>query len=329
MTFRVDPKRILLIRTDRLGETLLNLPLVEQLRKTFAHAQILWMVNPALVGLLQGAPGVNRVLGYDGDPVSPWWRRAARLAHRLREERVDLAMISNSAKEFHVATWLAGIPVRVGYDRKWGFLLTHRLEDRRLLGERHEVEYNMQLLTALGMAVPASVVLRLPVSDCGEAECIQLLQHLGVRQEDRLIVVHPWTSNPRKQWPLQRARELLERLRPMGAGRVVVVGGPQERPHAEAFVCGMEPDVVNVTGQLSLPALAAVLRRARVMVTNDSGPMHLAAAVGAPVLALFGTEDPGSHPRRWGPWGDGHTVIHKPLEQIAVDDVLAAVQPYL
>lgn len=86
---------------------------------------------------------------------------------------------------------------------------------------------------------------------------------------------------------------------------------------------------MNLIGRLSLKELAACLRRTRVVITNDSGPMHLAAAVGTPVVALFGTEDAGSHPRRWGPWGSGHTVIHKPLEEITVEEVLAAVQRYL
>ena len=115
----------------------------------------------------------------------------------------------------------------------------------------------------------------------------------------------------------------------MGVARGAVAGGPEEALSAQALLRGRESKVVNVAGRLSLPALAALLHRARLMIANDSGPMHLAAAVGAPVVALFGTAEPGSHTRRWGPWGRGHTVIHKPLQQIAVDDVLAAAQPYV
>jgi ADP-heptose:LPS heptosyltransferase len=287
------------------------------------------MVNPDLVELISQAPEVDRTLGYDVDPASSWWRRAVRLAGRLRREQFDLVMISNSTKEFHLATWLSGIPVRVGYDRKWGFLLTHRLEDRRALGDCHEVEYNIGLLTALGLTVAASPVLHLPVTEEGERQMGQLFDRLGVSQAEKICVIHPWTSQHRKQWPLERVRALLGRLSGMVTARLVVIGGPEEQRRAEPLLRGMESSVVNVVGRCSLPALAACLRRARVVITNDSGPMHLAAAVGTPVVALFGTADAGSHPRRWGPWGSGHTVIHKPLEQITVEEVLVAAQRYL
>jgi len=286
------------------------------------------MINPALVELLQGAAGADRVLGYEEHHAFPWWLRATRLAARLRQERVDLVLISNSTKEFHVAAWLAGIPVRVGYDRKWGFLLTHRLEDRRLLGECHEVEYNMRLLAALGLDVPTRVILRLPITKEGDQSCLQLFEKLGVSTGHRLVVVHPWSSNRAKQWPLDHVRMLLERLSRVPGACVIVVGGREETSYAATLMRGIET-VVNAVGRLSLSALAACLQRARVVITTDSGPMHLAAAVQAPVVALFGTADPGSHPRRWGPWGQGHTVIHKPLEQITVEEVLAAAQQYL
>jgi len=323
-----SPPRLLFVRTDRLGETVLNLPVIHEVRKALPAWQLLFLVQERLCPLFGGHPDVDEVLA-ESVPAWSWWRRAWGMSRQWRAWGISTVVISNPKKEYHLAAWLAGIPTRAGYDRKWGFLLTHRLEDRRVLGERHEVEYNMQLLAALGLTVPSSVVLQLPVTKAGEEECTQLLEQLGVQQVDRLIVVHPWTSNPRKQWPLPQAQELLQRLWRMGVGRVVVAGGPEEAPSAQTLLRGLESEVVNVAGRLSLPALAALLRRARLMITNDSGPMHLAAAVGAPVVALFGTEDPGSHPRRWGPWGSGHTVIHKPLEQIAVDDVLAAVQPYL
>jgi len=109
----------------------------------------------------------------------------------------------------------------------------------------------------------------------------------------------------------------------------VVIGGTEEQARAVEVMSKGGNQTLNVVGRLSLRALAALLQKAHVVVSNDSGPMHLAAAVGTPVVALFGTEDPGSHPKRWGPWGAGHTVIHKPLEQITVDEVLAATQRYL
>lgn len=323
-----DMKRILLVRTDRLGETLLNVPLAAALKNAYPGAHLTWLVHPGLVELLQDAPGVDRVIG-DSQALAPEWRRALQLGRRLRPGHFDLALISNATKTLHAASWLARIPVRVGYDRKWGCLLTHRLEDRRRLGECHEVEYNMRLLAALGLTPPAPVVLRLPITTHGESGCLQLFERWHVGIHDQVVAVHPWTANPRKQWPLERMRRVLEGMSGRPGVRVIVVGGMEEMRQVPALMQGLREDVVNAVGRLPLPLLAACLSKARVVLTNDSGPMHLAAAVGAPVVALFGTGDPGSTPQRWGPWGAGHTVICKPLGQISADEVLSAIRRYL
>lgn len=323
------PQAILVVRTDRLGETLLNLPVLSTLKGAFPQARVIWLVNEALVELLREAPGVDDVVGYPSQPPgSPWWQAAWRLARRLHRERFDLAVLSNPKKEFHVACWLAGIPQRVGYDRKWGRLLTSRIPDRKALGEQHEIEYNLELLKVLGIEIRAPV-LQLPVREDAELSISQLLDFMMVMKTDQLVAIHPWTSNLRKQWPSERFRALVQRLAELSGVRPVVVGSKEDQARCSEVMRGEEGKVLNVVGRLSLRELAAFLRRVRVLVSNDSGPMHLAAAVGTPVVALFGTDEPGSHPTRWGPWGAGHTVIHKPLAEITVEEVLGALQRYL
>lgn len=320
-------RQIVFVRTDRLGETLLTLPVVHVLRQAFPQAHLTLMIHRSLQELFVGHPDVDEVVP---EPVSSgsWWRRAWRLSRVWRSWHPDLIIFSNPKKEYHVGGWLAGIPNRVGYDRKWGRLLTRRIPDRKALGERHEVEYNLELLRAVGIPVPATIPFQLSVSQEEQHHLSQLLQDLSARTDDCVVAVHPWTSNPKKQWPVERFETLLERLSGLSGVTPVMVGGVEETQKAEVMA-GRGKRLVNLVGRLSLRECAACLHRVRVLVTNDSGPMHLAAAVGTPVVALFGTEDPGSHPRRWGPWGSGHTVIHKPLEQITVEEVLVAAQRYL
>jgi len=108
---------------------------------------------------------------------------------------------------------------------------------------------------------------------------------------------------------------------------VVLIGGPEEQGLVPHVLPADHPRVVNLVGRVSLRQLAAVLRRARCLVSNDSGPVHLAAAVGTPAVVLFGTPTAAAGPRRWGPWGLNHTVISQPsMEAISVADVLTAVQ---
>lgn len=321
-------RRLLFVRTDRLGETVLNLPAVHAFRLAFPDWRLLLWVQPSLRPLFLLHPDVDEVLS-ESLPAAAWWRRAWTLSRQWRVLGIGMVVVSNPKKEYHVAAWLSGIPTCVGHDRKCGWLLTHRLPRRQALGVVHEVEYNVALLTALDLPRPATLSYRLPVQDDAARRLAQRFETFHVRGEDRLVGVHPWTSNPRKQWPVERFRALVERLSALDGVRPVLIGGMEERRNIVQVVSDSSRGVIDVVGRLPVEELAACLSRVRLLVTNDSGPMHVAAAVGTPVVALFGTDDAGSHPRRWGPWGDGHTVIHKPLHEITVDEVVSAVQRYL
>ena len=240
----------------------------------------------------------------------------------------DLAVVSNSTKRLHLAVWLAGIRQRVGYDRKWGWTLTHRLPDRKALGERHEVECNLDLVRALGLSdvVPEWPNFKL---DNEREQISQLLAGQGIGTGEPIVAVHPWTSNPVKQWPLERFRRVIQESA-VRSRAVVLIGGSDEAARAATVMPAGANRVINLVGKLPLAQTAALLARSRVLVSNDSGPMHLAAAVGTPTIALFGTADPATGPARWGPWGHGHTVIVRPtMEAITVDNVLAALAPFL
>ena len=326
---RVDPvRRVVFIRTDRLGETLLNLPVIASLKAALPHAVLTLLVQTELAPLMARAPGVNHVLAVGTTPGT-WWMRALALSRLLQPCRFDLAVVSNPMKELHAAVWLAGIPLRVGYDRKWGFLLTHRLPDRKALGERHEAAYNLDLLRALGLPVVASTHWQLPRFEREEVEVQHLLEQQGLGSADPFIAIHPWTSNPRKQWPLDRFERLIQLIVERLQTRVVLIGGKEEAGHLQR-VAPPSGRVADLVGRCSLTQLAALLQRARLLVSNDSGPVHLAAAVGTPTVVLFGSEHPGTGPTRWGPWGQGHSVIWKPsMDEIVVEEVFEAVRAHV
>ena len=320
--------RLLYVRTDRLGETLLNLPVVAALRAAVPQSHLSWLINVELEPLLRGAC-CDAVLAYDRSSPRLWWMRAWRLARRLKAGHFEVAVISNPMKELHMAVWLAGIPRRIGYDRKWAWCLTDRLPDRKWLGDRHEVEYNFDLVRTLILTSvpPLGAQSTLPPYEPEQHEIDHLLEQQGIKPHESFIAIHPWTSNPLKQWPSLKFREL--------AGAVaqhipvVFIGGAEVRERVSE-VRPPHGAVIDLVGRLTLRQLAALLRRARLLVSNDSGPVHLAAAVGTPTAVLFGTADPATGPRRWGPWGNGHVVICKPsMEAISVAEVLKALEPTL
>ena len=322
-------RRFLFIRTDRLGETLLNLPAIAALKAAVPKAYVTVLAAEAVAPLLQVAPGVDQVLVMPSGAAASWWlSQAVQLAAALRARRFEVAIVSNPNKALHLAVWLAGIPTRVGYNRKWGGLLTHRLPDRKAAGGRHEVDYNLDLLRRLGVPV-VDAPWQLPHFDAEWRQARPLLAQQGLDPSAPFIAIHPWTSNPAKQWPPQRYRSLLQRLAAEGRIGLAVIGGPEEQPHA-ASVIPPGAAVADLVGRLTLPQLAAVLQRARLLVSNDSGPVHLAAAVNTKTVVLFGIAHPAAGPVRWGPWGPGHTVIAKPsMEAIEVAEVVDAVRHQL
>ncbi|MBI3021887.1 MAG: glycosyltransferase family 9 protein [Candidatus Omnitrophica bacterium] len=321
-------RHILFLRTDRLGETLLNLPAIAALKQFLPNASLALLVHPDLQVLMSSFPIIDHVIPYPQDAHRAWWIRAYQVGCLLRSHRFDIAVVSNPMKELHLAARLAGIPVRVGYNRKWGWLLTHRLEDRKALGERHEAEYNLDLVRRLGFQT-STPQWPVPHLEREQLEVLQLLEQQGIQQSEPFIAVHPWTSNPLKEWPATRFAALIQQVGERVPLSVVVIGGPEHRHQADAIIPPALP-VVNLVGRLTLNQLAALLARARLLVSNDSGPVHLAVAVKTKTLVLFGASSPATGPRRWGPWGEGHAVIWKAsMEAITVEEVFEALRQML
>ncbi|MDD5449014.1 MAG: glycosyltransferase family 9 protein [Candidatus Omnitrophica bacterium] len=327
--------KILVIRTDRIGEVVLTLPVITALKEKWPEADISMMINPAVRELIEDNPYVKEIIEYKEYKDKEGKIRihkgavlgALKLKRILKEKKFDMAIIANPKKEFHLAVFLAGIPVRAGFDRKWGFFLTHRVSDRKFLAERHEVEYNLDLIRSLGIE-PKNARPVLTVTDTAGHIIIEKLKKALPPGSDicRLIAVHPCTSNPKKQWPKTNFSKLADLLTQKGYN-VVMICGPDEVQSAKEVISGMVNKVIDFTGALSLRELAALFKNCKFLVSSDSGPVHIAAAVGTPVVALFGRQDAGSRPMRWGPYGAGHIIIEKDrLEAITPEEVLAKIK---
>ncbi|MFH0918389.1 MAG: glycosyltransferase family 9 protein [Candidatus Omnitrophota bacterium] len=293
-------KKILVIRNDRFGEFLLNIPAIRALKERYPQAQLTLAVNSTVGELAKAVECADQVVVWD------------QIRKGLRKYRFDLCVVLNPTKEAHQSIFLAGIPVRVGYARKWGFLLTHKLKDNKHQGNRHEVDCNLELVGLLG-AKTQNKSLAIKVSDN--------LYKYFINQ--KIIIIHPFTSDAVKQWPIERFGELAQRIRSELDLKVIMVGLSQE-------AIKVNDSIINMINKTSLPELAALLKRGNLFVSGDSGPMHLAAAVGTPVLALFRNDLPGKTAQRWGPWGSGNIVIEKSsLIDITVDEVFNKVKEAL
>ncbi len=311
-------KKVLVIRNDRFGEFLLNLPAIRAVKESYPGVQLSLAVAPMVEPIAGALPYVDQVLLLA--PGRMGVTGMIRFALDLRRKKFDAAIVLNPTAEAHQAVFWAGIPLRVGYSRKYHRLLTHTLKDVKGLGRTHEVLNNLELAALLGCST-SDFSLRFNVPDIVEREA---LKTWGLERVKPYVVVHPWTSDPVKQWPQERFERLIAVLSGDMSKQVVILGRP-EAWHQKLSLPSV--NVLDLSGKTTLLESAAVLKHAQVLVSCDSGPVHLAASVGTKCIVLFRNDMPGKNPERWGPWPvDRHCVIQRScLEDIAVEEVLSLI----
>ncbi|HNX81558.1 MAG TPA: glycosyltransferase family 9 protein [Candidatus Omnitrophota bacterium] len=287
-------KRILVVRNDRLGEFLLTIPAFNALKEYYADAQISVVVNPYLSELATAVDSLDTIFCWKNKKHT--LRQIITFSRQLRKEKFDLCVIFNPTKEFNIISFLAGIPIRVGYKRKWPFLLTHTMLDKKDRALKHEVESNLELLKSLDI-ISYKQEFSLQTSDT----CLKdILAPLDLHESDILIGLHPWTSDVVKAWPLENFQELSRLLLGRAHTKVVILGGKEEANRSsQAF--HNSAALIDLTGKTSLLQLAALIKRCNILVSADSGPVHVAACTKTATIALFRNDLNGKTALRWGP----------------------------
>ena len=318
-------RRILVVKLADLGDLLTATPALRALRLSFPTARIEALVTPGSATLLRGSDAVDRVVPFDKfafdrppDALAAL-PRALELGRDLRSARYDaLVLLHHLTTAYGTAKYAAlalasGAPVRAGLDNGRGWFLTHRATDDGF-GARHEVDYWLAVVGTLGATNP-SPRLELPIPPEAEAAATERWTRLGL-DRGPTAVLHPGSGafSLARRWPPDRYAALADRLADELGLRIAVLAGPAP---GEVDLARTVLGAMRHPGSLldSVPTpreLAALLRRAALFVGNDSGVMHLAATVEAPIVAIFG---PTNH-RAWGPYPPDeprHAVVREPL----------------
>jgi heptosyltransferase-2 len=303
-------KRILIVRTDRIGDVLLSTPVIKALRDSYPNAYMAMIVSPYAKDIVEGNPYLDEVIIYDKDGKHKSWVRSIKFARNLKKKKFDLTIILHPTNRVHLVTFFARIPKRVGYDRKLGFLLTDKIRHTKQLGEKHELEYALDLVRYLGIE-PKDKSLFMPIKPESEKWVEELFQQEGIEKTDKLLVIHPGASCPSKIWPSERFAEVADRLMEKYGFKVLLIAGPKDIKIAQEVIKKMRHPAVNLAGKTSVSQLATILKKCQLFISNDSGPVHIASAVGIPVISIFGRNQKGLSPLRWGPLGRKDRVLHK------------------
>lgn len=337
-------KRILLVRPDRIGDVLLSTPAVEAARKALPDAWIMMLVAPHAREIVDLNPFLNGYLILDKKGRHRGFLGMVRFVKELRRYRFDTALVFHGTRRVHLALFLARIPVRIGYDRKWGFFLTKRLKDVKVYGKKHEADYTMDLLRAARLVVGGGRVF-MPTTEESDVRMERFLKERGVSEKDELIAIHPGASSPSKLWMSDRFAEVADRLQEWNY-KVILVSGPQDIATGQAVLKAMRWPAVDACGQTTVRELASLFKKAKLLISNDSGPVHVAVGVGTPVISIFGRSQPGLSKTRWRPLGEKDIALQKDvgcpvcladdcqihfecLKALSVEEVLAAARQIL
>ncbi|MCM8795011.1 MAG: lipopolysaccharide heptosyltransferase II [Candidatus Omnitrophica bacterium] len=305
------PKKILVIRTDRIGDLVLSTPVIRALRTAYPQAHIGVMVRPSNRELVEGNPDLDEVILYDKDRQHKSWAASLQFARELKKKNYDTSLILHSTNRVILVSFLAGIRRRIGYARRLGWLLTDSVPYVKREGQKHELEYNLDLLKKLGIDSKERRLF-VPVQPRHEEKIDRFLLHEGIHPKVHpIVVIHPGASCPSKRWPIQRFAAVADRLIERHHAGVVVVTGPEEVETGKEMIRRMARQPAAALGTLGLGELACLLKRARCLLSNDSGPVHIGCAVGTPVVSIFGRWGGGLSPTRWGPTGENSIVLHQ------------------
>lgn len=319
-------RNVLMVRLSAIGDVMHTMPVAAALKRSFPHIRLTWAVEDRCVELVECNPYVDEVFSL---PRHAWrkrrlspgtWLNGATRLFELRRRHFDLALDLQGLLKSAVVAFVSGAPVRLGYhwQREGARFLVKGVPPTK--GSAHVVQQYLDVVRYLGgEAEPVDFGLHVP--DAATTSARRLLQDLGVSSP--YAVINPSAGHPTKRWPPENFAVVCERLHAEGVAPVLA-GHSSDAPIAAALRTACPSPVADAVGRTSLVELAALLRDAYVHIAGDTGSIHMAAALGVPLVALYAATDPS----RSGPYGRLDSVVsaYRPdgggaIEELSVDAV--------
>jgi len=305
----METKKALFFKPGAIGDLLHTLPALKALRNKFPAAHITVVVSPGLESLIQGTPVADRFQVFDKAKLKRRLKDFIEFGLRLRDEHYDLFIDMQPSLRSMALRWLSGARQ----------VLVYRKQKRYGAGERrlHAAENFLETLRPLGIDISVDNI-KLCVAPGVLTNIERFLTARNIDEDRPLVALNcgVGAARPARNWFPKRFSELADRLIDELDAQVIFVGGSEDRELVRRVLADMNNKAFSAAGDLSIPESAALLARCGCLVSADTGPLHLAAAVQTPVVGLFGSTDP----RRTGPIGRGHQVIIKGLACVPCEE---------
>jgi len=296
-------KNILVVNVNWLGDVVFSTPVFRAIKEKYPQARVSCLAVPRVEDVLAHVPFIDEVIVYDEKGRDRFLFGKLKLISKLRAKNFDAAFLLHGSWTRALLVFLAGIPVRVGYKtKKRGWLLTRRLKVPQ--GFQHRSDFYLEVIKSAGFPVRNRETFLEPKAE-PMAKVKKILYELGIKVSDFVVVMHVGGNWSLKQWPVENFAKLADALVKNFNAKVVICGGKDDIVLGEKILALTEHKPFLLAGKTNFSELIALMKQASLVVSADSGPLHIASSVGTSVIGLFGP----THPAVTGPRGSGKCVI--------------------
>ena len=295
-------KKIIILRYGLIGDSLYSFPVLPAIRNYYPEAKIVMVIDPSLKGLLKACPFVDEFITFERYGKEKSFKNAFHWIYKQRQQHYDLALVLNASFQAALLAFVIGAKQRWGFDsEKRAFLLTKSFVPDPPMPQL--LKYRK--LLEIGGISPGNYQPEIWIDKNIYPEYLELIGSLNLNLSRPIVTFHVGASQEYKIWPATNFIKVANALGDLGCN-LIFIGGPSDSARSLEIISQLNHPAINLAGKLDLAVLAELYRHVDLAINNDSGPMHIAAFMGCPVIGLFGF----GYPVCWKPWGQDVTVIY-------------------
>lgn len=302
-----SPEKILIVRTDRIGDVVLSLPMAELIKQKYPDCKVAYLIRNYTSPLLDGNPIIDEVViaeESDGEILF------IKNLKKIKSKNFDTCVVVNPTLKISIMMFLSGIKDRIGTGYRWySFLFNKKVFEHRKHAEKHELEYNVNLLNKIDIDFKDfsnGIKFYLNVDNKSSEKINSILYERGFKPENKIVIIHPGSGGSSVDLPKEKLIELTKMISTLKNVTIIITGSKSESDLCKEFE--ISASVVNLSGQLDLSLLKALINKADVFISNSTGPMHIAAALGVHVIGFF-SKILSCSQKRWGPYTEKRKIF--------------------
>lgn len=307
-----QPKNILIVRTDRIGDVVLSIPMAELVKKKYPDCKISYFIRNYTSELLIGNPFTDEVIiAEEENGEILLWKNL----EKIKSKHFDACTVVNPTFKIALLMFLAGIRNRIGTGYRWySVLFNHKVYEHRKYGDKHELEYNINLLEKIGIEpkkISEQFNFYLKIDESNSQKIDSLLSEKGYKAGNKIIIVHPGSGGSSVDLPKEKLIELTKLLSGIENISIIITGSKAESNLCKKFE--VDKSVINLSGDLNISLLIALINRSDIFISNSTGPMHIAAALGVYVIGFF-PKILACSEKRWGPYTEKKSIYNPTID---------------